>query len=95
MFFLLVLFRMRKIYAKLDKVMMVLHYFLVQEWTIKNDNSKALLKKLSDQDRAVYNFDFGNLQIKNYLKNLMLGLKKYTLKEDMSKSQYHTAKYQR
>lgn len=86
---------MRKIYAKLDKVMTVLHYFLVQEWTIKNDNSKALLKKLTDQDRANYNFDFGMLHIETYLKNLMLGLKKYTLKEDMSKSQHHTAKYQR
>ncbi|KAL1492059.1 hypothetical protein ABEB36_012557 [Hypothenemus hampei] len=87
--------QMRKIYSKLDKVMSVLHYFLIQEWTIKNENLKALWEKLGPNDRITYNFDFTAVEAETYLKNLMIGLKKYTLKEDMSKSQFHKTRYQR
>lgn len=86
---------MRKIYWKLDKVMAVLHYFLVHEWVIKNENVKALWEKLGPNDRITYNFDFTGIKTESYLRNLMAGLKKYTLKEDMSKAELHKARYDR
>ncbi|XP_050306470.1 fatty acyl-CoA reductase wat-like isoform X2 [Anthonomus grandis grandis] len=85
--------RMKKIYSRLDKVMGVLHYFLIQEWVIKDENVKALWEKLSPQDRITYNFDVMAIKRETYFKNLMAGLKKYTLKEDMSKGKYHEARY--
>ncbi|XP_048517116.1 uncharacterized protein LOC109540840 isoform X2 [Dendroctonus ponderosae] len=87
--------RMRKIYSKLDKVMAVLHYFLVHEWVIKNENVKALWEKLGPNDRITYNFDFTGIKTESYLRNLMVGLKKYTLKEDMTKAELHKARYHR
>ncbi|KAH1021476.1 hypothetical protein HUJ04_010983 [Dendroctonus ponderosae] len=87
--------RMRKIYSKLDNVMAVLHYFLVHEWVIKNENVKALWEKLGPNDRITYNFDFTGIKTESYLRNLMVGLKKYTLKEDMTKAELHKARYHR
>ncbi|CAH1127195.1 unnamed protein product [Ceutorhynchus assimilis] len=83
------------VYKKLDKVMGVLHYFLVREWIIKNENVKALWEKLTPNDRITYNFDVRSVQAETYLRSLMDGLKKYTLKEDMSKAESHKARYER
>lgn len=73
----------------------VLYYFLVHEWVIKNENVKALWEKLSPSDRITYNFDVTAIEAETYLRNLMVGLKKYILKEDMTKAQYHKARYER
>ncbi|XP_066152625.1 fatty acyl-CoA reductase wat-like [Euwallacea fornicatus] len=87
--------QMKKLYVKLDKVTRVFHYFLTQEWTIKNNNLQSLWQKLTPSDRETYNFDLTKIDADQYYRNMMIGLKKYTLKEDMSRAQYHKAKFQR
>ncbi|XP_060523552.1 fatty acyl-CoA reductase wat-like [Cylas formicarius] len=87
--------RMRKIYSKIAKLSDVLSYFVLNEWTIKNNNVKALWEKLSPADRVTFHFDLSSINVDEYLKNILMGLKKYILKEDMSKIEYHKERYRR
>ncbi|KAF7282344.1 fatty acyl-CoA reductase wat-like [Rhynchophorus ferrugineus] len=87
--------RMRQIYQKLNKITTVLHFFLINEWTINNDNVKRLWEKLTPSDRAAFNFDLRTINVNTYFQNLMTGLKTYILKEDMTKAQVHKERYER
>lgn len=87
--------RIKKIYSKLDKMTNILTFFLMNEWDIKNDNVLEIWNKLSEEEKRVFNFDINTISLENYLTNLLTGLKKFILKEDMSKVDYHTKRYKR
>lgn len=87
--------RIRNIYAKLDRMKHVLTYFLTNEWDINNDNLIKLWNKLSEQDKQLFNFDINSIVLETYFINLLTGLKKYILKEDMSKTSSHLRRYKR
>lgn len=91
----ILVFRMRKIYNKLDKMTDLISYFLINEWDIKNDNILAIWDNLSEDEKRIFNFDVNSISIENYFKNLATGLKKFILKEDMSKTDYHIKRYNR
>lgn len=86
---------MRKIYTKLEKTSDVLHYFLVNEWDVNNDNVQKLWDKLEKEDKALFNFDINSIELESYFRNLITGLKKYILKEDMTKATLHRERYRR
>lgn len=86
---------MKKLYAKLEKTSDVLRYFLINEWDIDNENVLKLWEKLEEEDKVMFNFDVNTIDIDNYFKNQLTGLKKYILKEDMMKSNYHKQRYKR
>lgn len=86
---------MKKLYVKLEKISDVLCYFLINEWDIDNENVLRLWEKLKENDKISFNFDISTIDIDDYFKNLLIGLKKYILKEDMTKSKLHTKRYKR
>nr|CAI5847425.1 unnamed protein product [Callosobruchus analis] len=75
---------LKKINTKLNRVASVLSYFLLNEWDIENKNIFDLWQKLNTNDRELFRFDLGSIETVSYYTNLMNGLKKYTLKEDIS-----------
>ncbi|KAJ8961661.1 hypothetical protein NQ318_021259, partial [Aromia moschata] len=83
----------KRLYAKLDKTSDVLRYFLLNEWDIDNENVLNLWQKLNDNDKAAFNFDINTIDVNTYFKNLIIGLKKYILKEDMTKAKFHRQRY--
>ncbi|XP_057659288.1 fatty acyl-CoA reductase wat-like [Diorhabda carinulata] len=87
--------RMKSIYAKIEKTSDILSYFLLHEWDIHNENMKLLWQKLNSDDKETFNFDVNSIEVNVYLKNVLIGLKKYILKEDMTKSKLHKQRYER
>nr|XP_023027941.1 fatty acyl-CoA reductase wat-like [Leptinotarsa decemlineata] len=87
--------RMKKIYSQVDKTSNVLQYFLLREWGIDNDNVKELWSKLSTEDRIVFNFDIDSIDIENYFRNMAICLKKFILKEDITKLELHRKRHDR
>ncbi|XP_074034259.1 fatty acyl-CoA reductase wat [Leptinotarsa decemlineata] len=87
--------RMKKIYSQVDKTSNVLQYFLLREWGIDNDNVKELWSKLSTEDRIVFNFDIDSIDIENYFRNMAICLKKFILKEDITKLDLHRKRHDR
>ncbi|XP_018571845.1 fatty acyl-CoA reductase wat-like [Anoplophora glabripennis] len=87
--------RVKKLYTKLEKISDVLYYFLINEWDIENDNVLKLWEKLKENDKITFNFDINTIDMDNYFKNLLIGLKKYVLKEDMTKCKFHMKRYKR
>lgn len=73
----------------------VLAFFLMNEWDIKNDNLMEIWNKLTKEEKVVFNFDINSITLDEYLTNLLTGLKKYILKEDMSKVESHRTRYKR
>ncbi|KAG5861930.1 hypothetical protein JTB14_017414 [Gonioctena quinquepunctata] len=86
---------MKKIYSKQDKVSNVLRYFLLREFDINNDNVKDLWKKMSDEDKKVFNFDIDSIDLHGYFENMVMGMKKFILKEDINKLKLHKERYKR
>ncbi|CAH1154753.1 unnamed protein product [Phaedon cochleariae] len=87
--------KMRKIYAKLEKTSEVLCYFLMREWIIENDNVRELWEKLGQEDKQIFNFDIDSIDLNTYLSNMIVGMKKFILKEDMTKLKQHKQRYTR
>ncbi|XP_028128534.1 fatty acyl-CoA reductase wat-like [Diabrotica virgifera virgifera] len=87
--------RMKSVYAKIEKTSDILSYFLLHEWDIHNDNVSILWSKMSQEEKEIFNFNVNSVDFNNYMKNMMLGLKKYILKEDMAKAKLHRQRYQR
>lgn len=73
----------------------ILSYFLINEWDIRNDNMNELWNSLWEDEKRIFNFDIDSIALESYLSNLLTGLKKYILKEDMSKGKQHACRYKR
>ena len=79
--------RMYKAYKKLFKITDVLMFFNFT-WTIHNENIMHLWNTLSDYDKKIFPFNITILndeQHKDYCSNAYIGLRKYIVKEDLSK----------
>lgn len=72
------------IYKKLHKAIAVLEYFSTREWKFHSNNSRILMEKMSPEDRENFNFDISSLDWEEYLKNYVVGTRRYLFKEDDS-----------
>jgi fatty acyl-CoA reductase len=59
----------------------VLQYYTSRKWDFKNDNFQSLYKELNDVDKKKFNFNFVEVQFKDFIRNYILGIRKYILKE--------------
>ncbi|KAJ9576068.1 hypothetical protein L9F63_007033, partial [Diploptera punctata] len=74
--------RLLKTYEKLQKFSSMVSYFTTRQWKFSNSNIQQLWKKLSPEDRLIYDFDFNNLQWDDYFRDTIIGVRTYILKED-------------
>lgn len=62
----------------------LLEKFIFTEWKFNSDKTKALIKSMSDADKLEYNIDITDLDWEVYFDDLVLGVRKYLNKEDIS-----------
>jgi len=68
-------------YKKIHKFLQVITYFASREWDFKNNNMQALWKKLSPDDKELFEFSIKNLDWDRYYQKYILGGKLYLLKD--------------
>jgi fatty acyl-CoA reductase len=83
--FLLVLFRQKpflvKVQHRVSQGLKVLQYYTTRDWIFKNTNMLELYKELSDKDKEIFFFDLSVVDYDEYLKNYVLGIRHFLLKE--------------
>ncbi|CAF0886506.1 unnamed protein product [Adineta ricciae] len=72
---------------KMTKSLQVLDFFSNNNWTFASENSEKLFDIMSTNeiDRQLFNFDVQDLNWVEYIRNHVLGVKKYLLKDDMDR----------
>ncbi|XP_018407244.1 PREDICTED: fatty acyl-CoA reductase 1-like [Cyphomyrmex costatus] len=70
---------------KLYLVNCTLSYFLLRDWKFSNTNSLILLSSIPPDDRDMFSFEHADSDIKRYIKNSAIGVKKFLLYEDMNR----------
>ncbi|XP_026277010.2 putative fatty acyl-CoA reductase CG5065 [Frankliniella occidentalis] len=81
----------RRIYAAQDS----LAPFLLRSWTFRNANALALDTVVLPEDAADFKFDFRDVDVKSYFRNVAIGGRRYLLKErdeDLPKAKAHYAR---
>ncbi|XP_075148976.1 fatty acyl-CoA reductase wat-like [Haematobia irritans] len=76
--------RMTKAYKKIHKQCGLLRYFLDHTFTFDMDNTKAIWKAMTADDRRIFNFDMASLNWSDYFYNSLFGVRRFLAKEDQS-----------
>ncbi|CAL1689787.1 unnamed protein product [Lasius platythorax] len=71
----------RKIYVASHAV----QHFTCNEWKFENTNSQALMSLMPPDNREMFSIDLSNVDMKEYFRNGIIGIKKYLLYEDMNR----------
>ncbi|XP_050358546.1 putative fatty acyl-CoA reductase CG5065 [Nymphalis io] len=69
---------------RLDAGMEVLEYYTVRNWTFKNDYFKSFETKLSKDEREIFTTDLMLINLDEYMKNYIKGMREFYCKEDDS-----------
>lgn len=74
-----------RLQEKISKAALILEYFATHDWQYAFQNIINIEKEMSETDRKIFNIDVKEIDWEVYMENYCLGIKKYLLKEDMSK----------
>jgi len=77
---------MGKIYRRLNASIKGYAFFTTQGWVWDDDNSKQLMKEMSEQDKKLFNIDLTQLRWEDYLATYYEGCRKYLNTSRPSKS---------
>lgn len=72
------------IYQKVHRTTVALEYFTKNEWIYRTANFEALNDTLSPEDKRRFMIDVRKIDWPNYMKDYVLGVRHYLLKEDPS-----------
>ncbi|KOB66778.1 Uncharacterized protein OBRU01_07613, partial [Operophtera brumata] len=75
------------LYKKVYKMTIVMRYFTTNEWIFKDENTVRLRKRMSENDRLIYNFDITDINISELVVLWVLGLRKYVVKDGLKNTQ--------
>ncbi|XP_076658436.1 fatty acyl-CoA reductase wat [Halictus rubicundus] len=75
--------RMLKLYKKIHKFMDVLNYFTTRQWTFTNNTFKAVLGKMSPEDRNSFVCDITKIDWDQYFRTYMRGIRVYLIKDPL------------
>ncbi|XP_025208954.1 fatty acyl-CoA reductase wat-like isoform X2 [Melanaphis sacchari] len=76
--------KMLKLYAKSEKMTDTVEVFTTREWKFDNSNTRELWTLLSQEDHKTFWFSFEEFDWKLYLQNLVYGIRKHLLHEDLN-----------
>ncbi|CAB3252535.1 unnamed protein product [Arctia plantaginis] len=84
-----------KVYRKLYKITKAYQYFCTNNWNFRDDNLKAMIQRMTPQDRIIYNCDVTTINFDNLLKAWIIGLRKFIVKDGLRGSDigYKKQKY--
>jgi fatty acyl-CoA reductase len=77
--------RFARLQEKISKAATILEFFTTHDWTYEFQNILNIEKEMSESDRKTFNIDVKEVDWKLYMDNYCLGIKRFLLKEDMSK----------
>lgn len=69
------------IQRRLSQGLKVLEYYTTRTWNFRNDNFKQIYCDLNEVDKKKFNFNMAEVELKEYLLNYILGVRKFILKE--------------
>ncbi|XP_015435285.1 PREDICTED: putative fatty acyl-CoA reductase CG5065 [Dufourea novaeangliae] len=87
--------RMLKIYKKIHKFMDVLNYFTTKTWKFSNDNFKAVLNKMSPEDRENFACDIARIDWDHYFRTYVRGVRVYLIKDPLDTLPQARVRWQR
>jgi fatty acyl-CoA reductase len=70
---------MWKTYQRIHKSIDVVSFFCTQQWKFNNDNMQNLWKKMSPQDKHLFNFDITLVEWKEAIFAAIRGLRIYVM----------------
>ncbi|CAH0548796.1 unnamed protein product [Brassicogethes aeneus] len=73
--------RLMEMYRKIHKLVDVISYFSLREWTFSNDNTKKLFNKLSEKDKLLFPLSIERVNWYIFFNDYMKGVRKYLLKD--------------
>ncbi|XP_025263397.1 fatty acyl-CoA reductase 1-like [Camponotus floridanus] len=72
-----------------------LKHFMCNEWKFDNTNSRNLMSLIPSDNREIFSMDLSDIDMTKYLRDLLIGGKKYLLHEDMNRLKAAKAHYKR
>lgn len=75
------IFRLIKGYKKIHTFIDVLVYFLTREWIFNNENTQKLWKRLTEEDKRLFEFDMNAFTWNDFLYTYCKGGRTYLLKD--------------
>lgn len=70
----------KRIYVGLQ----VLQYFTTRQWIFSNDNVRRLRDKINPKERDIFYIDNVEVNVEEYMKDIILGARQYVMKEPLS-----------
>ncbi|KAI5724003.1 hypothetical protein M8J76_014108 [Diaphorina citri] len=71
-------------YQKIHKFSEVISFFSTQQFTFTNFNTQRLYTKMTEEDRALFNFDMSQLDWEKYMFWHIRGIRAYLVKDPLS-----------
>ena len=82
------LFRFAKLATKMYKMITVFSFFSCNQWNFDDQNTEALYNNLSKEDQQIFNFDMKNIDYREYLTSVGIGIRKYIVKDGLTGTLY-------
>jgi fatty acyl-CoA reductase len=74
-----------RVVNRLEYALQTIRFFITNEWYFASQNLVNLHESMSASDKKTLNIDIRELDWQSYFENYSLGVRKYLLKEDLSK----------
>ncbi|CAH0602073.1 unnamed protein product [Chrysodeixis includens] len=81
-----------KVFQGINKKVGAYTYFLTNSWKFKNYNVKAMISRMTDNDRAIFNCDLRTVNTGLHAQVWCIGLRKYIVKDGLKDSVQATSK---
>ncbi|XP_063898641.1 fatty acyl-CoA reductase wat [Helicoverpa armigera] len=72
-----------KVYSRAYKLTKVYRYFLSNEWNFRDDNLMAMVKRMSPEDKIIYNCNMETVKLKEFMQAMCLGLRRFIIKDGL------------
>lgn len=75
---------MVRIYKQISNGLKVLQYFTTKEWKFYNDKMIQINEDLEPHEKKKFQTMIYDVDVNEYMKNVILGARQYCMKEDLS-----------
>ena len=75
------IFSLVNVQKRVSQGLKVLQYYTTRDWIFKNENFIKLYQEMNEVDKEKFYCDLKQIEIKDYLKNYIIGTRHYLLKD--------------